>query len=152
MRRGCSFKIQKNRDENIKLPTKSDNSLLLPINYIDFRPGIKFDGQYLKQDKVRFNHENVVNIYIAYEINFWSHKQNNDFRLRNSLFGAAILTKNTDFDIYKYSRYRVAFDARGSLSARITVRSFFFFVRHIICMMLFYKGFLYELKMLVYYR
>ena len=43
-------------------------------------------------------------------------KQSVDFTLGNSLFGAAQLTKNADFDKYKYSPYGTGFDTRGSFS------------------------------------
>ena len=36
-----------------------------------------------------------------------------DFLLRNSLFGAAKLTRNADFNEYKYSIYGTGFDARS---------------------------------------
>ena len=36
--------------------------------------------------------------------------------LRNCLFGAVKLTKNTDVDKYKYSRYGIGFDSRGSFT------------------------------------
>ena len=31
---------------------------------------VKFDGSFLKQDKLTFTHKTVVNIYIVYEKNF----------------------------------------------------------------------------------
>ena len=102
-------------DQSIKAPATSDNSLFSSLNHIGFRTRINFDGQCLKQnDKVTFNHKPVVNIYIAYEINLWSFKQSADFTLVNSLFGAVKLTKNTNFDKYKYSAYGIGFDACGS--------------------------------------
>ena len=83
--------------EIIKSPATSDNSLASLLNWlIGFRLWIEFDGQYLKQE------ESVVNIYIVYEINFWPFKQSADFTLEDSLFGAVKLTKNADFDKYKY--------------------------------------------------
>ena len=39
-----------------------------------------------------------------------------DFMLRNSLFGAVKLTKNADFDKYKYSGYGIGFYAYGTFS------------------------------------
>ena len=55
-------------DEIIKSPVTSDNSLASSLNYIGFRLWIKFDRQCLKKD------ESVVNIYIAYDKNFWPFK------------------------------------------------------------------------------
>ena len=58
-------------DESFKSSATSDNSLAPALNHIVFGTIKKFDGQYLKQDKVTFNRKNLVNIYIAYEINLW---------------------------------------------------------------------------------
>ena len=62
-----------------------------------------------------FNHGKIVNIYTAYEIN----KSINisDYpTLENCLFGAVRLTKNADFNKYKYSGYGIGFDRKGSYS------------------------------------
>ena len=85
-------------DENTKPPVISDNSLAPSLNYIGVIPRIKFYGPCLKQDKVTFTGKQVVNIYIVYEINLWAYTQGADFTLESSLFGAANLTKDADFD------------------------------------------------------
>ena len=82
---------------------------------------VEFDGSCLKQDKVTFNHEKVVNIYIAYEINKTANiskysSDDNYPTLQNALFWAVILTKNTDIDKYKYSGYGIGFDRRRGFS------------------------------------
>ena len=41
-----------------------------------------------------------------------SGSHDNDPTLRNCLFGAVTLTKNTDIDKYKYSGYGTGFDRR----------------------------------------
>ena len=76
---------------------------------------VKLNGSCFKQDKVTFNHRKVVNIYIVYELN-GSSSNNNNPRVRNSLFGAVRLTKNADIDKYGYSGYGIKFDRRGSFS------------------------------------
>ena len=43
-----------------------------------------------------------MNIYIVYEIIIWAHTQDTDFTFGSSLFGSVKLTKNADFDKYKY--------------------------------------------------
>ena len=102
-------------DESIKTPPTPDNSVASPLNYIGLGTRIKFGGRNVKQDKVTFNHEDVVTIYFAYEINLYPFKQGADFMLGNCLFEAVKLTKNTtDFDKYKYFRYGIGFDARRS--------------------------------------
>ena len=57
----------------------------------------------------------MVNIYIVYEINLWTFAIGNGFKLENSLFGAFQLTKNNDFDKYKYSGYGIGFDPGVSI-------------------------------------
>ena len=67
----------------------------------------------MKQNKVTFNHEKAVNIYIVYEISKdinISHYPT----LENCLFGVVSLTKNPDIDRYKYSGYGIEFDRHGS--------------------------------------
>ena len=51
-----------------------------------------------------------------YEINLWLSKQSAYFTLGNFLFGAVKLTKNADFDKYKYSGYGIGFYLQGSFS------------------------------------
>ena len=58
----------------------------------------------LKQNNVTSTHEQVVNIYIAYEINLRLFGVDKDFALGNYLFGAVKLTTNADPDKYLYSR------------------------------------------------
>ena len=66
------------------------------------------------QGKATFTHENVVNIYIANEINLWQFTVGKDFTLGKSSFGAAKLTKYTEFDKNKYSGYGTEFDSSWS--------------------------------------
>ena len=70
----------------------------------------------MKQDKVTLNHKTIVSIFIVYEINVWPFKQSADFTLLTSLIGGVKLTKNADFDKYKYSGYVIEFNKRGSSS------------------------------------
>ena len=57
----------------------------------------------LKQkDKAAFTPNNVVNLFIVYQLDRWSRDLNTDFTLKNCSFGAVKLTKNADPDRYKY--------------------------------------------------
>ena len=71
-------------------------------------------GSYLKQTKISYTNGKVVNIYIVYELSA-SGSNNNDPSLKNCLFGAVTLTKNTDIEKYGYSGYGIGFD-RSSFS------------------------------------
>ena len=75
---------------------------------------LKFKGSCLKQkDKAPFTPNNVLNLFIVYELDRWSRDLNTDFFLKDCLFGAVKLTKNADPDKYKYSGYGVKFDSRS---------------------------------------
>ena len=79
--------------EAIKPPATSDNSLTPAIIYYHAsKIRVKFTGSCLKQDKVKFNHGKVVNIYIVYEMGT-SSSSNSDPTLKNCLFGTVTLTK-----------------------------------------------------------
>ena len=100
--------------ETIKPPATSHNSLILTISY--YYAGkirVKFTRSCLKQDKVTFNHGQVVNIYIVYELGA-SGSNDSDPALKNCLFGAVTVTKNVDTEKYWYSGYGIGFDRSGS--------------------------------------
>ena len=103
-------------DEIIKPPNTSDNSLAPALSYIGNRTRVKFDGFYLKQDKITFTYRKTVNIYIAYEINLWNYVDSSDPTPGSSLFGAVELAKNVDIDKYKYAGYVIGFDMKGTFS------------------------------------
>ena len=96
----------------IKPPTSSDNGLTPALNYDGSKTRVKFTGSCLKQSKISYNHEKVVNIYIVYELGA-SSSHINDPTLKNCLFGAVTLTKKADIDKYGYSGYGIGFNRRG---------------------------------------
>ena len=73
------------------------------------------NGSCLKQDKVTYNHEKIINVDIVYEVNNL-HNISSYPKLENCLFGAVSLTKNVDIDQYKYSGYGIGFDRKGEFS------------------------------------
>ena len=101
--------------ESIKPPTTSDNSLTPELNYYGTKTRVKFNGSCLQQSKISYTHSTIVNIYIVYELGA-SSSHENDPTLKNCLFGAVTLTKNTDIDKYGYSGYGIGFDRRSSFS------------------------------------
>ena len=58
----------------------------------------------------------VIKLYISYTFNPQLRNLNTDFMLGSYLLGSVKLTKNTDLDIYKYSRYSMGFDSRSEFS------------------------------------
>ena len=61
------------------------------------------------------NHGKKVNIYIVYEIER-SINISSYLTIENCLFGAVKIAKHVDVDQYKYSRYGIGFDRKGSYS------------------------------------
>ena len=60
-------------NESIKSVDASNNSLGPAINYLDSKIQVKLDRRCLKGDRLTFIYKKVVNNYIVYEINVWSH-------------------------------------------------------------------------------
>ena len=106
-----SWKSKRLSAESIKPPTRSDNSLTPALSYYGTKTRVTFTGSCLKQPKISYTHEEVVNIYIAYELGV-SSSHVNDPTLKNCLSGTVTLTKNADIDKYGYSGYGIGFDRR----------------------------------------
>ena len=85
------------------------------IDYLANKIRLKFSGSCLKQPKLQYTHGTIVNIYIVYELGA-SGSNDNDPTLKNCLFGAVTLTKNTDIGKYGYSSYGIGFDRKSSIS------------------------------------
>ena len=110
-----SWKSKGLSTETIKPPTTSDNSLTPALGYYGTKTRVKFAGSCLKQSKISYTHGKIVNIYIAFELGA-SSSHDNDPTLKNYLFGAVTLTKNTDIDRYGYSGDGIGFDRRSAFS------------------------------------
>ena len=102
-------------DESIKSPSALHNFLNSSLNYFGTKIRARFSGSCLGQDKRKYGHIIIVNIYIVYEIN-QNNNKSRDPTLENCLFGAVSLTKNADIDKYGYSGYGIGFDRRRSFS------------------------------------
>ena len=100
-------------NESIKSPTTFDNSLYPRLSYRGTKIRVQFTGSCLKQPKLMFTHQKVVNIYIVYELGA-SSSHTSDSTIKNCLFGAVTLTKNADIEKYRYSGYGIGFDRRSS--------------------------------------
>ena len=100
------------RINSIKMPNHSTTPNL---DYYGTKTQVEFNGSCLKQDKVTFNHGEVVNIYTVCETS--RNISISEYpTLENCLLGAVSLTKNVDIDKYKYSEYGIGFDRHGSFS------------------------------------
>ena len=76
----------------------SDNSLALLIDYYDTKIRLKFNKCCLKQSNtLTYDKGHIVNICNVYELGT-SSSNVNDPTIKNCLFSAVTLTKNTDID------------------------------------------------------
>ena len=100
-------------NERINSINKSFHSINPNLSYYGTKIKKEFNGSCLKQDKIAYNHEKVVNIYIVYAVsknfNVCSYPT-----LENCLFGAVSLSKHSDQ--YIYSGYSTGFDRKGNFS------------------------------------
>ena len=58
-----------------------------------------------------FNPNNVVSLFIVYELDRWSQDLNTDFTLNYCLFGAVMLTKNSEPGKHSYLGYGIEFNS-----------------------------------------
>ena len=99
-------------DERLNSNTASNYTITPELSFYGTKTRVEFSGSCLKQGKVTYSHETIVNIYIAYEISKYYNISSYP-TLENCLFGAVSLTKNTDIDWYKYFGYDIGFDRKG---------------------------------------
>ena len=88
--------------ENGSLSTKLKWNILL-------KKREELKGSCLKQDKVTFARSNVVNSFVASQLDIWARYLNTDFTLKDCLFGVVSLAKNVDWSKYYYSGYGIGF-------------------------------------------
>ena len=84
-------------------PFTSNKCLSLkPVWINNSRIKLEFKVSFLKQGKAPFTPNNGVNVYIIYDLNTWSQDLNDEFTLKNCLFGAAKVTKNANPNIFSF--------------------------------------------------
>ena len=103
-------------DENITAPSAPNSFLNSSLEYLGTKQKIRFGGSCLKQNAIRYNHRESVNIYHVYEVNKNDSPTSSDPALENCLFGAVTLTKITNIDKYKHFGYGIGFDRKRSFS------------------------------------
>ena len=67
-----------------------------------------------QEDTTSITADNVVNLFIVYQLGTWSQELNADFTIKDCLFESVKIIKNADTDKYSYSGYGIGFDS-GSL-------------------------------------
>ena len=102
-------------DERLNSNTTSNYKITSKLRHHGPQIRVEFNGSCLKQDKAIYNHGKIVSIYIVYGISM-NYNICTYPTLENCLFGAVSLTKNSNIDQYKYSRYGIGFDRKGEFS------------------------------------
>ena len=102
-------------DERLDSIPASNYKITPELSFYGTKTRVEFNGSCLKQDKVTYNHEKIVNIYIV-KIISKDYNISSYPTLEICLFGAVSLTKNADIVKYKYSGYRIGFDRHGEFS------------------------------------
>ena len=110
-----SWKSKGLSNESIKPSSTFNKMLNFSLDYVVTNEKVKFNGDYLKQQKVTFNHGKIVNIYIDWKIDDY-HNVSSYPTQENCLFGAAKLITHIDVDLFKYSVYGIGFDRKSVFS------------------------------------
>ena len=55
----------------------------------------------------------IVHVYIVYDLDYWPKIPLRNFTLKNCLFGATNVVKNSDREKYVHSGYRIAFEGKS---------------------------------------
>ena len=58
----------------------------------------------------------IVNVYIVYDLDYWPKIPLKNLKLKNCLFGATNIAKNSDKEKQVYSSYEISFDRKGEWS------------------------------------
>ena len=84
-------------DERLNSNTASSYTTTPELRFYGTKTRVEFNGSCLKQDKVTYSHETIVNIYIVYEMSK-NYSISSYPTLENWFFGAVSLIKNADID------------------------------------------------------
>ena len=82
----------------------------------NYRTRLRFTGTCLRQELASFTPSNIVHLFIVYELGKWLQNLNVKFSLKDYLFGAVKLTKNSNPNKYSYSGYGIGFECRSLFS------------------------------------
>ena len=98
---------------NEKIISVSNSNGAVPrIVYDNGRIKVKLNGNFLKQNKITYNHGSIVNIYVAYRLTPKINLRGIGSTLQSLV---QLNLRKADIDKYKCSGY-IAFDSRGSFS------------------------------------
>ena len=126
-----TLELTKDKDTDYVLSWKwkgTYNSKLEPLytaflhsgQFFGYNMGIKFDKDPLSVEQKNYLTK-IVNVCIVYDLGAWPKIPLRNFTLKNCLFGATDIVKNTDKEKYVYSGYEIVFDGKGEWSLTMTM-------------------------------
>ena len=77
-------------------------AFLHSIKISGYKMGIKFDKDHLAVEQNNYMTK-IINVYTVYDLAAWPGNPTNNFKFKNSLFGATNMVKNSDKEKYIYS-------------------------------------------------
>ena len=102
----------------------------MPILKNDERMYVYLKGSHFQQNNILTSNNdhvintNVINIYCVYKLDAIASSRDDTFTIKNALFGAMQITKNTDTSKYNYKGYGIRFDEGGTFGHAITEGGF----------------------------
>ena len=85
-------------------------AFLHSIKLSGYKIGIKSDKDALAVEQSNYLTK-IVNVYIVYDLATRPRNPNNNLKLKNCLFGASNIVKNSDKEKYVYSGYGITFNS-----------------------------------------
>ena len=114
-----------NYSDYYSMKSIEDTKKELPILKNDEKIYVYLQGSHFQQSNVLTSNndhvinKNVINIYCVYKLDPIASSKDDTFTIRNALFGAMQITKNTDTSKYNYKGYGICFDEGGSFGHTI---------------------------------
>ena len=97
---------------NSKLKKPLYTAFLHSVKMFEYRMGIKFDKDPLAVQQNNYLTK-IVKVYSVYNLDVYPKDPTNNFKLKNCLFGATNIVKNSDKEKYVYRGYGITFDSAG---------------------------------------
>ena len=86
------------------------------LEYDGVKISLKFSGDLVRQSRVTYNPRPKISIFIVYKLN--SHTINDDFALKDGLFGSVKITEKdkNNYDNSAYSGFDICFDSKSTFT------------------------------------
>ena len=104
-------------NETFMLPFTSNKSISPKLVWMNnSRIRLEFKGTCLKQEKAPFTPNDVVILYIVFELNILLQDFHAEYTVKDCFFGTVKLTKNVNPNKFSYSWYGIGFDSSSFFS------------------------------------